>query len=59
MNKHKSQNKKERNTDTMFESIEDAVATWKEEYSFIEDAVVTGYEGGYPKIGRASCRERV
>ena len=26
----------------MFESIEDAVATWKEEYSFIEDAVVTG-----------------
>ena len=34
----------------MFESIEDAVATWKEEYSFIEDAVVTGYEGGYPIV---------
>lgn len=34
----------------MFESIEDAVTTWKEEYTFIEDAVVTGYEGGYPIV---------
>ena len=40
----------------MFESIEDAVATWKEEYSFIEDAVVTGYEGGYPIVDSRSVK---
>ena len=41
---------KERNARFMFESIEDAIAVWKEEYSFIEDAVVTGYDGGYPIV---------
>ena len=29
----------------MFESIEEAISVWKEEFSFIEDAKVTGYDG--------------
>lgn len=33
----------------MFESIEEAISVWKEEFSFIEDAKVTGYDGGYPR----------
>ena len=34
----------------MFESIEEAISVWKEEFSFIEDAKVTGYDGGYPVV---------
>lgn len=42
----------------MFESIDAAVAYWKETCSFVEDAKVIDYRGGYPvvefKIDRAA-----
>ena len=34
----------------MYESIEDAIECWNEDYSFIEAAEVTGYDGGYPVV---------
>lgn len=34
----------------MFESVEDAIAYWKENFSFIEDAKVVEYRGGYPVV---------
>jgi hypothetical protein len=34
----------------MFDSIEDAVSCWKENYSFIEDARLIDYRGGYPVV---------
>ena len=34
----------------MCESIEDAIECWNEDYSFIEAAEVTGYDGGYPVV---------
>ena len=34
----------------MFASIEEAVEYWKDELSYVEDACVTGYEGGYPVV---------
>jgi hypothetical protein len=36
--------------DYMFDSIEDAIVCWKEDYSFIDDAELTGYKGGYPVV---------
>lgn len=34
----------------MFASIEEAVEYWKDELSYVEDAKITGYEGGYPIV---------
>lgn len=34
----------------MFESIEEAINYWKEELSYVEDAKLTGYVGGYPVV---------
>lgn len=34
----------------MFASIEEAVEYWKDELSYVEDARVIGYEGGYPVV---------
>lgn len=34
----------------MFASIEEAVQYWKDELSYVEDAIVVGYEGGYPIV---------
>jgi hypothetical protein len=34
----------------MFETIEDAIAYWKENYSFIENAELVDYKGGYPVV---------
>lgn len=34
----------------MFDSIEDAVAYWKENISYIEDAKIVEYRGGYPVV---------
>ncbi len=34
----------------MFDSVEDAIEYWKDNNSYIEEAVVTGYEGGYPIV---------
>lgn len=34
----------------MFESIDEAVSYWKDELSYVEDAVVAGYRGGYPVV---------
>lgn len=34
----------------MFESIEQAIEFWKNEYDFVEDAFIKGYKGGYPVV---------
>ncbi len=34
----------------MFEDINEAVAYWKEELSYVKDANVVSYEGGYPVV---------
>lgn len=34
----------------MFESIDEAVQYWKDELSYVEDAALTGYRGGYPVV---------
>ena len=34
----------------MFASIDEAVEYWKDELSYVDDAKVTGYVGGYPVV---------
>ena len=34
----------------MYESIEQAIECWKEEYDFMVDAELMGYKGGYPIV---------
>lgn len=34
----------------MFASIDEAIEYWKDELSYVEDAKVTGCEGGYPVV---------
>lgn len=34
----------------MFQSIEEAVVYWKDNYSFIEDVQIVTYKGGYPVV---------
>ncbi|MGN0394826.1 MAG: hypothetical protein ACI4EF_05640 [Coprococcus sp.] len=34
----------------MFDSIEAAIEYWREELSYIEDAKLVGYAGGYPVV---------
>lgn len=46
----------------MFASIEEAIEYWKDDLSYVEDAQVVGYEGGYPIVEftiKEACRDLV